>query len=151
MSTSNRYWAFLAYLLSVVGFLFVLLFRPRDPLAVYHARQSLMLALVAVAAPLAWAICAWALGWVPLAGPILAAMLFALVIAAYIALLVGWIVGMVYALRGRMARVPLFGRWAERLPVGRVQIVVAPPPRPAPETPLGDVAESTERRTTLDA
>ena len=55
MSQSSRYLAFLSYLLSLPGALFVLLVRRDDLFAVYHARQSLRLAIIGIAAPLIWA------------------------------------------------------------------------------------------------
>jgi uncharacterized membrane protein len=107
--------AFLAYLLSIPGWLYVLLFRREDEFAMYHAKQSLGLTIAAIGAPVAWALVAWIISWVPLVGPVVAAATFALVILAYIVLFAVWIVGMVYALRGRARPVPVFGRWAERL------------------------------------
>src|SRR3954470_8591784 len=59
VSQSSRYLAFISYLLSLPGALFVLLARRDDPFAVYHAGRSLRLAIIAVAAPLAWAAVAW--------------------------------------------------------------------------------------------
>ncbi len=138
MSKSSRYLAFLAYLLSVVGALYVLLTQRRDAFAVYHARQSLALALAALAAPLAWMVCAWALLWVPLAGPVAAVALFALLIGIYVGLAIAWVAGMLYALQGRVKAIPFFGRWA-----GRLQ--ASPPPAPA------RVAEPIEGGTTIDA
>lgn len=51
----------------------------------------------------------------PLAGPLLLMSGFSIVIAAAIALVVAWIGGLMNALGGRMAGVPLFGAWGERL------------------------------------
>jgi uncharacterized membrane protein len=124
MSRSSRYLAFFAYLLSALGALYVLLARRGDAFAVYHARQSLALAAAALAAPLAWAVVAWALLWVPLAGPVAAVALFALLIGVELGLGLAWVAGMVYALQGRVKVIPFVGRWAGRLPV-------SPPPAPA--------------------
>lgn len=116
MSKTSRYRAFLAYLLSLPGALFMLLARRDDAFAVYHAQQSLALVVAAVAAPLVWALMAWALAWIPLAGPMLGVILFALLIAVYIGLGISWIVGLVYAWQGRVKTVPLVGTWVGRLP-----------------------------------
>jgi uncharacterized membrane protein len=116
VSRSSRYFAFLSYLLSLPGALFVLLARRDDPFAVYHARQSLALAIVALVTPLVWAILAWGLAWIPLIGGALGIMLFALMIAVYVGLLIDWISGMAYALQGKAQRIPLTGPLAIRPP-----------------------------------
>jgi uncharacterized membrane protein len=106
---SSRYLACVAYLLNLPGALYVLLARRDDSFAVYHARQSLALALAAILMPLAWAVCAWGLAWVPLLGPVLGVALFALMLAAYCGLLAAWLAGMLYALQGRVKRLPVIG------------------------------------------
>ena len=118
MSKPKRTLAFLAYLLSILGWLYVLLFHRKEKLAVYHARQSLMLTIAAIGGPVIWAGAGWVLSWIPLVGPLTAAALFSLVIVGYVALVGSWIVGMVYALQAKMKPVPFVGQWAERLPVG---------------------------------
>lgn len=117
MNAWSRYFAFVAYVLSVPGALLVLLLRPGDTFARYHAKQSLLLALAAVLTPLLWAIVAWLLAYfVPLVGPMLGVTLFALVLAVLAGLLVSWFVGMLNALQGRLRPVPLVGHLAERRP-----------------------------------
>ena len=139
MSKSSRYLAFVAYLLSLPGALFVLLARRDDPFATYHARQSLAIVGAALAAPLAWLIVAWAAAWIPLAGVVIGLTLFALVIAAYAGLVVSWIVGMVFALQGKARPIPLVGSWATRHAAR-----AAPPPSPGPEQePPPDLIERT--------
>jgi uncharacterized membrane protein len=118
VSKSKRILAVLAYLLSVLGWLYVFFFQRKEKLAVYHARQSMMLTIVAIGGPVVWAGAAWLLLWIPLVGPLLAAALFSLVILAYIALAGSWIVGMVYALQAKTKPVPIVGKWAERIPFG---------------------------------
>lgn len=120
MSKPGRNAAFLAYLLPIFGWLYVLLFRKKDEFAVYHAKQSMTLTMTAVGAPAAWAVVAWILSWLPLAGPIISVALFALVILAYIPLAVTWVIGMVYALQAKMKPVPVLGGWAERIPIGKL-------------------------------
>ena len=109
MSQSSRYLAFVSYLLSLPGALFVLLARRDDPFAVYHARQSLRLAIIGITTPLIWAVVAWVLAWIPLIGGMLGVLLFALVIAVYAGLLISWIGGIIYSLRGEARPMPLFG------------------------------------------
>ena len=108
--------AFLAYLLPVFGWLYVFLFRREDEFAVYHAKQSMVLTIAAIGAPVVWAVAAWVVAWIPLVGPVIAAALFALVLLAYVALGAIWIVGMVNALQAKMKPVPIVGTWAERIP-----------------------------------
>lgn len=140
MSKSSRYLAFFAYLLSIVGALYVLLARRDDAFAVFHAKQSLALAVAAVVTPLVWAIVAWAGAWIPVAGPLIGLVLFALVITVYIGLAASWIAGMTFALNGRVRLVPFVGAWtAPRRKAA-----------PAPEIEQGTHVELIER-TTPDA
>jgi uncharacterized membrane protein len=120
VSKPGRNAAFLAYLLPIVGWLYVLLFRKKDEFAVYHAKQSMVLTMTAVGAPAAWALFAWIVAWLPLAGPIISAALFALVILIYIFLAATWVIGMVYVLQAKMKPVPVLGGWAERIPIGKL-------------------------------
>ena len=122
MSKPSQSLAFLSYLLSLPGALYVLLGRRDDAFAVYHAKQSLALVLSAIVVPLIWAIIAWGLAWIPLAGGMISVVLFALVIAAYIALIYSWIVGLVYAWQGRVKAIPFVGTWAGRLPARAVSV-----------------------------
>lgn len=117
MSKPQGTLAFLAYLLPIVGSLYVFLFHRQDEFAAYHAKQSIALTVTAVVAPAAWAVVAWGVSWLSLVGPIIAAALFALVILTYVVLVVTWFIGMVYVSQGKMKPVPMFGGWAERLPV----------------------------------
>jgi uncharacterized membrane protein len=114
VSTSSRYLAFVAYLLSLPGALVMLLLRRDDPFIVYHSRQSLAIAVAALATPLVWAVVAWATAWIPVFGVVIGLSLFALVLATYIGLAFSWIVGMIFALRGTIRPVPLVGSWAIR-------------------------------------
>jgi uncharacterized membrane protein len=112
VSRSSRYLAFLSYLLSLPGALFVLIVRRDDPFAVFHAWQSLRLVIIAVAAPLIWAVAAWILAWIPLIGGMLGVVLFALVIATHVGILISWIAGMINSLKGKVQPLPFLGAWA---------------------------------------
>jgi uncharacterized membrane protein len=120
VSKPGRNAALLAYLLPIFGWLYVLLFHRKDEFAIYHAKQSVMLTMTAIGAPVAWAVVAWIVSWLPLAGPIIAAALFALVILIYIFLAVTWVIGMVYALQAKVKPVPVLGGWAERIPIRKL-------------------------------
>ena len=116
MSRPKRILAFVAYLLSILGWVYVLLFRREDELAVYHAKQSLVLTLVAIGSAVVWLLGSWILAWIPLAGPLIAAALFSQVILITVFLVVAWLLGMFYALQSRMRPLPVVGKWAERIP-----------------------------------
>jgi uncharacterized membrane protein len=139
VSQSSRYLAFISYLLSLPGALFVLLARRDDLFAVYHARQSLRLAIIGVAAPLVWAVVAWALAWIPLVGGMLGVVLFALVLAIYVGILISWIAGMIYSLQGQVRPLPVFGARSTRRRAAQLTTT--------PET----TAELIERTSTSDA
>ena len=117
MPLSSRVPAFLAYLLLVVGWVYVLLFRRQDRLAVYHTKQSIMLILVAVGSLAAWGVLGWLVAQVPLVGPIVTTASFSFIITIYIILSVNWIIGMVYALQAKIKPLPIVGGWAEQLPI----------------------------------
>jgi len=119
VSKPGRSVAFLAYLLPIVGWLYVLLFRKKDEFAVYHAKQSMVLTMTAVGAPAAWAVVAWIASWLPLAGPIISVALFSLVILIYVFLAATWVIGMVYALQAKSQPIPVLGGWAERISIGK--------------------------------
>jgi uncharacterized membrane protein len=112
VKTASRLSAFVAYLLPVVGWIYVFVLRRKDRFAIFHAKQAVMLIVAAIAAPLVWAVAAWLAVRVPILGPMAAAGTFALVIAAFLLLLVAWIVGMANALRGQVKFLPIVGRWA---------------------------------------
>ncbi len=116
MNKSQRFPAFIAYLLPVVGWLYVLLFQRKNSLAMFHVRQSIGLFLFLAVTGVAWAVVTWILAWIPF-GFLFGIMLFALVITAIIVGVVAWIIGMINALSGRVALLPIFGRMASRLQI----------------------------------
>ncbi len=115
MKTSSKLSAFLAYLLLIIGWLYVFLFRRDDEFALYHAKQSVMLVIMAIAAPLVWLVAGWVISLIPFVGFIIAVAVFSLVIMVEIALMIAWIVGMVNAWRAKAKPVPFVGSWAERM------------------------------------
>lgn len=114
MSTNSRIKAFLAYLFLAVGGIVVLLVSRKDRFAVFHARQSIILTIVAVLAPAIWLLCAYVATLIPTVGAVIAMASFTFVIAVYLALIVAWISGMVYALRAEWKQTPFFGGMASR-------------------------------------
>ena len=116
MNTSQRFPAFLAYLLPVVGWLYVLLFQRKNQLAMFHVRQSIGLFLFLAFTGVAWVAVTWILTWIPF-GFLFGVALFTLVIIAIVVGAVTWILGMINARRGRVALLPIFGRMASRLQI----------------------------------
>ncbi len=102
----------MAYLLPVIGWIFVFVFRRQDRFAQFHAKQAIGLVVAVFAAPLAWAVAAWVVVRVPILGPMTAAGTFAIVIVALLMLLVTWIIGMLNALRGQVKVLPVVGYYA---------------------------------------
>lgn len=115
MSKPNRVLAFIAYLLSALGWLIVLLVGRRDRFAAYHARQSLALLLFLVLVTAGWYVIFWLTSLVPYLA-IVGLALFSLVMAAYVFAAYAWIKGMSNALNARMTALPIIGKLAQRLP-----------------------------------
>jgi len=109
MSMSSKISAFIAYLLFVFGWLFVMTFRRNDQFAVFHAKQSLRLTIFAVGIPAAWGLGGYFISLIPFVGPILASATFSLVIVAFFTIFIAWVIGMSNALRARWVSVPMFG------------------------------------------
>jgi uncharacterized membrane protein len=116
MNTSSRFPAVLAYLLPVLGWLYVFFYQRRNSLALYHLRQAIGLVLFLIVILMAWAVVGWLLAWIPYLD-VLSIALFALVMSAYFYGAAAWLFGIYNALRNRESPLPLFGRWASRLPI----------------------------------
>ena len=117
MNTFSRLPAVLAYLLPVVGWLYVFFFQRKNSLALYHLRQAIGLVVFLIVTLIAWGVVGWLLAWIPYLN-ILSIALFALVISAYLFGIVAWLFGIYYALSDRESPLPLFVRLASRLPIG---------------------------------
>jgi uncharacterized membrane protein len=113
---SQRFPAFIAYLLPIVGWLYVLLFQRKNHLAMFHVRQSIGLFLFLTLTGVAWIVVTWILTWIPF-GFLFGVALFTLVIMAIVVGAVAWILGMINALRGRVALLPIFGQMASHLQI----------------------------------
>ena len=115
-AANNNRLAILAYIVPVLGPIYLLFFTKRDNMFLaYHARQMLALALIVVAAPLGWVVVAYPISLIPIVGPLLSAALFALVILAWIFSAVVWIAGLVQAVGNRLKPLPLVWQLSERL------------------------------------
>ena len=116
MTTANKFFAFLSYLLLIPGWLFVLIFRRKQPSELGHARQSLVINLIPLLLLVLWFVATWLLVAIPIMGPLLAWFAFAILIAASIVLIILWIAGMFRALRGDEKPLAIVGGWAAKLP-----------------------------------
>ena len=116
MNTSARLSAVLAYLLPVLGWLYVYFFQRKNSLALYHLRQAIGLVVFLIVTVIAWGVVGWLLAWIPYLS-VLSIALFALVVSAYLFGIVAWLFGIYYALCDRESPLPLFGRWASHLPI----------------------------------
>jgi uncharacterized membrane protein len=116
MNKPSRLPAILAYLVPVLGWLYVFFFQRKNSLAIYHLRQSIGLFLFLVATLVGWAMVGWILAWIPFLA-VLSIALFSIVIVAYFYGIVAWILGMSNAFSARETPLPLFGHWANRLPI----------------------------------
>lgn len=116
----SRLSAVIAYLLPVVGWVYVLLFQRGNPFVVFHLRQAIGLFLFLLAALLIWVVIGWLLALIPYVAALSIA-LFTLVMAAYFFGVFAWILGIIHALRNQSTPLPIFGRWADRLPIVSAQ------------------------------
>src|SRR5215218_8564104 len=97
MKLSARLPAVLAYLLPVLGWLYVFFFQRRNSLALYHFRQAIGLVVFLLVTLIAWGVMGWLLAWIPYLN-ILSIALFSLVVGAYLFGIVAWLFGIYNAL-----------------------------------------------------
>src|SRR5271165_5803409 len=115
MNGFSRLAAAIAYL-PVIGWLYVFFFQRENVLGLFHLKQSIGLFLFLLASLVGWMVIAWLLAWIPLMA-VVAMSLFTIVIAAYLYGIVALVLGLSNAFRNRLVPLPLFGRWANRLPI----------------------------------
>lgn len=96
----SKLWAFLAYLLSIIGFVLVFVLKKSDKFAMYHAKQSLVLFI-------AWVVL-FVVGMVPIIGWLVAFL-------GNLLLFVLWIIGIINALTGQMKPLWLIGKYADKI------------------------------------
>jgi len=107
--------AVIAYV-PILGWLYVYLMERKNTLALFHLRQSIGLFVFLVGVFIGWAVIAYALALIPFMA-VISVSLFAIVIAAYIFGAVAWVMGILNAFKRTLSPLPLFGRWANRLPI----------------------------------
>lgn len=97
----GKIFAFLAYLLSIIGFLIVLLAKKKNKFAMYHAKQSLVLFIV------------YMIGWVVLVFiPFLG---WSLLPIWWVLMVVMTIIGIINALTGKTKPLPIIGKYAKKI------------------------------------
>ncbi len=76
-NNQNDRLAVLAYVIPIAGPIYLMLARRENTYIQYHARQMLALTVALIGLPMVWAVVAWSIAWVPIAGACVAAALFA--------------------------------------------------------------------------
>jgi len=98
----GKLFAFLAYLLGIIGFIIVLVAKKDNKFAMFHAKQSLVLFLGWIISGVVWVL--------PI--PVVHALVSGIL---YLLLLILWIMGMVFALTGQEKQLPVVGQIAAQL------------------------------------
>lgn len=99
----EKIFAFLCYLISIIGVLIVLLTKSeRTDYSIYHAKQGLVLFIAAI---IVW-IVAFILAFIPIIGKVIGWILWIIIIVL-------WIVGMINALSDKKVPLPLIGHYGE--------------------------------------
>lgn len=115
METSKRVNAFIAYLLPIIGWIYLLIFRRKDDFAMFHLKQAIGNFVLVTVVSVGWVVVTWGITWIPY-GYLLGMSLFSLVLLAFAVAVVSWLMGVSNALRGRVAFLPIMGRMVYRLP-----------------------------------
>lgn len=100
----SKLFAFLAVLLSVVGFIIAYAMKKDNKYVMFYAKQSLVLFIGWVAL---W-IVGMVLGFIPFLGIMVHWILS-------LALLVLWVIGLIYSLSGEMKYIPFIGDFAKKI------------------------------------
>lgn len=116
MGNSQRLNGFIAYLLPVVGWIYLIIFQRKNRFANFHLRQAVGLFLFLILVMLGWGVLTWLLAWIPYAF-VFGIALFGLPLTAFIFSVIAWIIGMVNALSNREVYLPFIGGYSSRLPI----------------------------------
>ncbi len=111
-----RFSAFISYLLPVIGWVYAIFTQRKNAFVMFHTKQAIGLIGFILAVFAAWAAVGYVFAYIPYLF-LVSVILFTLVIAAYIYALFAWISGMVSALRGEVKLLPLFGKYANNIPL----------------------------------
>ncbi|MBW3004979.1 DUF4870 domain-containing protein [Candidatus Woesearchaeota archaeon] len=99
----GKIFAFLAYLLSIIGFLIVLLAKKDNKFAMYHAKQSLVLFIVYM---IGWVI----LVFIPFLG-------WGLLPVWWVIMVIMTIIGIINAVTGKEKPLPIIGKYAKKIKI----------------------------------
>ena len=102
-SDDSKLFAFLAVLLSVVGFILAYALKKNDRYVMFYAKQSLALFFSWI---VLWVV-TMILAVIPFIGMIISWI-------AYVGLIVIWIIGLIYSLSGEMKEIPIIGELAKK-------------------------------------
>ena len=96
----GKLFAFLAVLLSILGFIIALLAKKDNKYVMFYAKQSLVLfiAFIIAGAVMIVPIVGWIVGFV-----------------VYIITIILWIIALIYSLSGEMKETPIIGKYAEKI------------------------------------
>ena len=97
----GKIFAFIAYLLSIIGFLIVILAKKDNKFAMYHAKQSLVLFIVYI---IGWVI----LVFIPFLG-------WGLMPIWWIIMVIFTVIGIINALTGKQKPLPIIGKYATKI------------------------------------
>jgi len=116
MNSSSRVSAIVAYVVPILGWLYVYLFQRHDKFAVYHLRQAIGLVIFLIVTFVVWAIVGFFIALIPYMA-VVSITLFPLVLAAYIFGFFAWVKGLLHVWRNEMHPLPGIGVRANRLPI----------------------------------
>lgn len=105
----GKIYAFLAYLLTIVGFIIVMLTKKDNKFAMYHAKQGLVLFIAAVVVSVLGTV----LGFIGL--PFIGFGFGWIAGILNLGLFILWIIGMVNALSGQEKPLPVLGEFAKKI------------------------------------
>lgn len=94
-------YAFLATILSIVGFIIAILAKRNDKYVMYYAKHSLVIFIIGAVGGLIGSV----LNWIPIIGPIINFGIFVVVFLA-------WVLSWIYALTGKEKVIPIITEWA---------------------------------------
>jgi len=95
-------YAFLATILSIIGFIIAILVKRDDKYVMYYAKHSLVIFIIGAIGGVLGAI----LNWIPVIGPIIN-------LGIFIVVFIAWILSWVYALSGKEKVIPIITDWAK--------------------------------------
>lgn len=113
-SDDSKLFAVLAYLLGIIGFLIVLLAKKEDRFAMFHAKQSLVLSIVALIIWIPGSIIASIFFVIPFIGWVIGGLLWMLLLLLSLGLLVFVVIGIINAVNMQEKPLPLIGRFGEK-------------------------------------